>query len=193
MTCNLDSSKVVNFYTQISRVNLTEIRKDIGSDVESYFKEHLIGHKVPYSNTTYQQIINHIEQYYELWKPLENSICIDCEIIDTTSQEILNLKEKYDSLIEETTKKDKELFELKEELNKLNKMTNIYDQNFEKLTNKFENVVETIKGVNIALKSLDKVAETLVKNELITDKKDIINIEQLKKLNQLESSKLKAK
>lgn len=72
-------------------------------------------------------------------------------------------------------------------------MTNIYDQNFEKLTNKFENVVETIKGVNIALKSLDKVAETLVKNELITDKKDIINIEQLKKLNQLESSKLKAK
>lgn len=72
-------------------------------------------------------------------------------------------------------------------------MTNIYDQNFEKLTNKFENVVETIKGVNIALKSLDKVAETLVKNELITDKKDITNIEQLKKLNQLESSKLKVK
>lgn len=50
------------FATQISRVNLTKIRNDIGSDVESNFKEHLLGHKVHYSSKVYNQIINDINQ-----------------------------------------------------------------------------------------------------------------------------------
>jgi hypothetical protein len=82
------------FQTQISRVNLTQIRNDIGSDVEHNFKEHLLGHKVYYSSKVYNQIINDINQFYELWKPLEASLCIDCEIVNTTNQDILDLKEK---------------------------------------------------------------------------------------------------
>ncbi|MBA7559785.1 hypothetical protein ES708_01400 [subsurface metagenome] len=89
------------FATQISRVNLTKIRDDIGSDVESNFKEHLLGHKVHYSSKVYNQILNDINQFYELWKPLEVSLCIDCEIINTTNEDILKLKEDKAELEEQ--------------------------------------------------------------------------------------------
>lgn len=80
------------FLTQISRINLTEIRKDIGSDVEGNFKEHLLGHKVHYSSKVYNQILNDIYQFYELWKPLEASLCIDCEIIDNLTSKLIIYK-----------------------------------------------------------------------------------------------------
>lgn len=89
------------FATQISRVNLTKIRNDIGSDVESNFKEHLLGHKVHYSSKVYNQIINDINQFYELWKPLEASLYIDLETVNTTDKEVLEIKEKNVKLKEQ--------------------------------------------------------------------------------------------
>ena len=107
------------FATQISRVNLTKIRNDIGSDVESNFKEHLLGHKVHYSSKVYNQIINDINQFYELWKPLEASLCIDCEIINTTNQDVIDLKEKNLKLEEEIKTILKERIEFKEKIDKM--------------------------------------------------------------------------
>ena len=112
------------FATQISRVNLTQIRNDIGSDVEGNFKEHLMGHKVHYSSKVYNQIINDINQFYELWKPLENSLCIDCEIVNTTDIEVLELKEKniklesqIDSLLKSKIESDSKLEKLEKTIN----------------------------------------------------------------------------
>ncbi len=89
------------FATQISRVNLTKIRYDIGSNVENDFKEHLLGHKIHYSSNVYNQILNDINQFYELWKPLEASLCIDCEIVNTTNEDILKLMEDKAELEEQ--------------------------------------------------------------------------------------------
>lgn len=63
------------------------------------FKEHLLSHKVHYSSKVSNQIINDINQFYKLWKPLEASLCIDCEIVDTTNQDIKELKESYNKLL----------------------------------------------------------------------------------------------
>jgi len=113
------------FATQISRVNLTKIRNDIGSDVESNFKEHLLGHKVHYSTTVYNQILNDINQFYELWKPLEASLCIDCEIVNTTNQDILKLKEENVKLEEQINTLLKDSLEMKRVLVSL--FTKAYD------------------------------------------------------------------
>ncbi len=118
------------FATQISRVNLTKIRNDIGSDVESNFKEHLLCHKVHYSSKVYNQIINDINQFYELWKPLEASLCIDCEIVDNTNEEIENLKEKFDKLIELDNEKDKKIKELENNMKYISKFLLMLDESF---------------------------------------------------------------
>ncbi|MBA7549600.1 hypothetical protein ES705_42090 [subsurface metagenome] len=60
----------------------------------------------------YNQIINDIHQFYELWKPLEASLCIDCEIVNNTNKEIDSLNEKYDKLLDKSIEKDEQIREL---------------------------------------------------------------------------------
>lgn len=80
------------FSTQISKVDLTKTNTKIGTDIEINFKEHLMAHKVHYSSKVYKQIIQNIDNFYNLWKPLESSLCIDCQVVDNTNQDILELK-----------------------------------------------------------------------------------------------------
>jgi len=96
------------FYTNLGHVNLSDYVRDnksinltIGSEVEEKFKEHLMGHKLNYSSTVYNRIMNNRETFYELWKPLEISLCIDCDIVDTTSKDILKVKEENVKLKEQ--------------------------------------------------------------------------------------------
>ena len=102
------------FSNQISSTNLLKYNDKMGADLEGIFKEHLMGHKGKNLSESYKQKLKRIKWFYENWKPLEQSICIDCEIYDNTSKEILNLKDKYDKLVEKDIEKDKEVNELKE-------------------------------------------------------------------------------
>ena len=79
----------------------------MGSDLENKFKEHLMGHKATDLSESYKQTLKKIKQVYKNWKPLEQAICIDCEIYDNTDKEILNLKDKYEKLVEKDIEKDK--------------------------------------------------------------------------------------
>jgi len=148
------------FATQISRVNLTKIRDDIGSDVESNFKEYLLGHKVHYSSKVYNQILNDINQFYELWKPLEVSLCIDCEIVNTTNKdterhnkEILELKEKNLDLEEQIKIVLKDNLELKD----LEKKMLVMDKNFDKILKVLDDKEKEIDGLHIGISELSKV------------------------------------
>lgn len=100
------------FSTQISKIDLTKYNSKIGTDIEINFKEHLMGHKVHYSSNVYKQIIQNIDNFYNLWKPLEGALSIDFEIRDNTNEEIENLTEKYNKLIELDNQKDKRIAEM---------------------------------------------------------------------------------
>ena len=162
------------FATQISRVNLTKIRNDIGSDVESNFKEHLLGHKVHYSSKVYNQIINDINQFYELWKPLEASLCIDCEIVNTTNQDILDLKEQIIKLKDQNDDMLRERSEFKEKIEKL-----------EEITSKIPNLLEAYESMKINFIELRKES-----NKDVSDK-EIIDKLGLKEIPKKSSKKLK--
>ena len=100
------------FSTQISKIDLTKYNSKIGTDIEINFKEHLMGHKVHYSSNTYKQIIQNIDNFYNIWKPLEGALSIDFEIRDNINEEIENLTEKYNKLIELDNQKDKRIAEM---------------------------------------------------------------------------------
>lgn len=169
------------FLTQISRVNLTKIRNDIGSDVESNFKEHLLGHKVHYSTTVYNQILNDINQFYELWKPLEASLCIDCEIVNTTNKdiekhnkEILELKERNVNLEEQIKTVLKDNLEIKRILAKiLDKKTEILDLDDDDEILSFKEITLAESGkTDKEIKEQDKEKTELI-NSMIKAKKDL--------------------
>lgn len=94
------------FYTRLGYVNLSDMSKElinetIGSEVEEKFKEHLMGHKLHYSSTVYSKITSNRETFYNLWIPLEKSLCIDCEIVNTTDKDVLKVKEENVKLKEQ--------------------------------------------------------------------------------------------
>ena len=153
------------FATQISRINLTKIRSDIGSDVESNFKEHLLGHKVHYSSKVYNQIINDIHQFYELWKPLEASLCIDLEIVNTPNKDILDMREQIIKLEKENKAIHEERTKFKEKINKLEESINKVNEilpNLIESNNFFKNQYNTLLS-----KITDKeIIETLGLNEI---------------------------
>ncbi len=114
------------FNTNCGRVNLSEYsRKNlnltIGSEIELNFKEHLIGHRVHYSSKVYSKILSSREIFYNLWKALENELCINCEIVDNTSQEIESLQAKYNEMINREIEKDKIISELKDTIGFMSK------------------------------------------------------------------------
>ncbi len=74
------------FSTRNSYVNLCDysrntLNQTIGSEVESNFKEHLLGHRVHYSSKVYNQILNSLNNFYELWKPLEVQVQVQVKLI----------------------------------------------------------------------------------------------------------------
>lgn len=121
------------FSNQISSVNLTKYNEKIGADFENKFKEHLMGHKLGDLSNAYKQNLKSIESYFELWKPLQKAICIDCEIIDETDKRIETLQDKYDKLLEEVSKKDKKLQENEKQVKELAKVVQKQQKLLEKL------------------------------------------------------------
>jgi integrase len=107
------------FSNQISSVNLTETDNRIGADFENKFKEHLMGHKLSDLSRAYKQKLQSVETAFSLWKELEKAVCIDCEILDETDQRIGTLQDKYDSVIEELNRKDRQLRETREQVRRL--------------------------------------------------------------------------
>lgn len=137
------------FSNEISSVNLLNFNVKIGADFENKFKEHLMAHKLRDLSNTYKQRLKDINQFYELWKPIERVICIDCEIIDETNEKVKeinkkydNLQEKFDSLIESDNQKDKEIQELKD---KLANMKADYDKKLEEIEKNMEKWVKRFK------------------------------------------------
>jgi FtsZ-binding cell division protein ZapB len=72
-----------------------------------------------YSSKVYNQILDDIEQFYSLWKPLENSISIDIETVNITDKEVLKLTEKNARLEKRIDILTNEKIELKEKQEKL--------------------------------------------------------------------------
>lgn len=167
------------FSTKITKVDLTIIRNDIGVHVEKLFKEHLLGHEVNYSESTYIQILNDINQFYDLWKPLENALCIDLEIVNRENEDILDLREQIVKLEKENLAIHKERTEFKQQI-----------KNLEELTSKIPNLLEAYESVkkllseNLKYISDKKIIETLGLKETPNEpvKKLIIN-KTPKKLN----------
>jgi hypothetical protein len=153
------------FSTHCGYVNLSDlskrlIGKNIGSEIEFNFKEHLIGHKTHYSSKVYNQILDDIEQFYSLWKPLENSISIDIETVNITDKEVLKLAEKNTRLEKRIDILINEKIELKDKIEEQENLT--------------KNALEMVRGLTERLESLEQQNEkTLLKQETqITTIKD---------------------
>lgn len=94
------------FATQNGYVNLSDFAKknlnlEIGSEVEFNFKEHLMGHETHYSSKVYSKILSNRNIYFQLWKQLEKNLVIDMLIIETTEEDVEELKEQIAKLQEE--------------------------------------------------------------------------------------------
>jgi len=64
------------------------------SNLDREFTEHLMGHKGQNLTESYNQNLMDINWFYRKWLKAEILICIDCEIIDKTNEEINELKEQ---------------------------------------------------------------------------------------------------
>lgn len=149
------------FSNQISSINLLNYNAKIGADFENTFKEHLMGYKLRDLSNAYKQKLKDINQFYELWKPIERAIGIDYEIIDETnikvkemSEKYENLEAKYEELINTSIKKDKEIAELKTNIDQYTKdMLSIIEQlNNSKIAKRIDKISEDINQVRERIK-----------------------------------------
>jgi hypothetical protein len=163
------------FKTQINRVNLTLIRSDIGSNVEGLFKEHLLGHMVNYSETVYNQILNDINQFYELWKPLENALCINLEVVNTPNKDILDMREQIINLEKENKAIHEERTKFKEKINKFETTIKKVNEMLPKLieSNKFLQEQYNMRFSNISDKEIIDFLELKESDDKPTKKLDI--------------------
>lgn len=53
-----------------------------------------MGHKMHYSSNVYKQITQNIDNFYNLWKPLEGALSIDFEIRDKGNKEHCEIYEQ---------------------------------------------------------------------------------------------------
>ncbi len=90
-------------------------------DVKGWFKEHLMGHKAKDLSESYNTKLRKIDYFYKKWLEVEKSICIDCEIYDTTNVQIVELTkamakkdEQIDLLIKQNLSFEKDIDKLKE-------------------------------------------------------------------------------
>ena len=112
------------FSNQISSINLLQYNAKIGADFENIYKEHLMGHKSNDLSKAYKQKLQNINQFYELWKPIERAICIDYEIIDNTPGEINELKARITDLTDENKELKSRLDRMEKSLDNLSKFLN---------------------------------------------------------------------
>jgi len=93
-----------------------------------------------YSENVYNQILNDINQFYDLWKPLENALCIDLEVVNTPNKDILDMREQIVKLEKENKAIHEERTKFKEKISKL-----------EELTSKIPNLLEAYESVKTLL------------------------------------------
>lgn len=110
-----------------------------GDNLSSTWKKHFTGHSLDYRTDAYDKNVENIEIYFKNWKQIEQLVCVDCIVYDHTNIEILNLKDKYESMIKDANEKEKRIMELNKEMKEIKFLIDI-------MTPIFKGLNESMKG-----------------------------------------------
>ncbi len=105
-------------------------------EISSKFRDHLEGHTTDYSDKTYNKNIRRIKWFFDNWKLIEESICVNGVIYGKTDKKVIKLDKRYKDIMEQLVETNKTNTELQNKLNSMEHKVEGFDQLFRILLEK---------------------------------------------------------
>ena len=98
----------------------------LDANVEGRFRTQIVGAKPNYRDSVYDNNLKNISWVYKKWLDVEKAVCVDCIIVDNTSEEVKVLKQENFELRNDIINMKKQNLDIQKEQKLMKEMFNAF-------------------------------------------------------------------